>query len=297
MRFPRYAIALSLACGVHAAVPVVEGDVDPAALLQWVKYQKGIAANQKLSASKGFCMKCSDENSQYTGEPSTVPLYQVGNTTSGATFFEADMDVDCDGSKNGPCNVSHDPSHQPELSCECNADAGKLPFFVLPLGSRFNAGSRGIELGAVAACIYKDPKTGKVGLVYGPWLDEDGVSQEIGEASAYMAQQLGVDPNPETGGSDTGNTYIVFPGADAKLSGNDRLDHAKAMAAGIAAAKKVLAAFAVPTGLAPANARLDARKATLSVIQGRILFDGRGRDEGWFGMNGARLRMSPLLAR
>jgi hypothetical protein len=297
MRTHLLALAFLLSHGVQAATPVVEGDIDPALLLQWVKYQKGVAANLKLSASKGFCMKCSDENSQYTGEPSTVPLYQVGNSTSGATFFEADMDVDCDGSKNGPCNVSKDPSHQPELSCGCNADAGKLPFYVLPLGSRFNAGSRGIQLGAVAACIYKDPKSGKVGLMYGPWLDEDGVSQEIGEASAYMAQQLGVDPNPETGGSDTGNTYIVFPGPDARLTGNDRLDHAKAVAAGMAAAKKLLAAFAVPTRLSPAPARPAARANAFFMAQGRIRFPGADRDEAWFGMNGARLRVRPLPDR
>ena len=243
-----------LAASRAFAAPLVEGDVDPLKLLEWVKAQKAVAANMKLSASKGFCMKCSDENSQYTGEPSTVPLYQVGTTTTGATFFEADMDVDCDGSKSGPCNVSKDPSHQPELSCDCNADAGKVPFYVIPLGSRFNAGSRGIDLGAVAACIYKDPKTGAVSLAYGPWLDEDGVSQEIGEGSAYMAQLLGIDSNPDTGGSDNGNTYIVFPGSAAKLTGNDRMDHAKAIAAGVAAAKKLLADFPVAsTALARAG--------------------------------------------
>ncbi|GEM_PF-2304194 len=253
MRYAAIVFALISAHLARAAAPVVEGDVDPVKLLAWVQAQKAIAANVKLTASQGFCLKCSDANSQYTGEKPTVPLYQVGTTSTGATFFEADMDVDCDGSKTGPCNVSNDPSHQPQLSCGCNADAGKVAFFVIPLGNRFNAGSRGIALGSVAACIFKDPKTGVVGLIYGPWLDEDGVSQEIGEASAYMAQQLGVDPNPETGGSATGNTYIVFPGSAAKLTGDDRMDHAKAVAAGVAAAKHLLADFPVaPTGIAAA---------------------------------------------
>ncbi|MDB5049830.1 MAG: secreted protein [Fibrobacteres bacterium] len=300
MRHLFLAITLSAALRAFAA-PVVEGDVDPVKLLAWVKAQKAVSANVKLTASKGFCMKCSDENSKYTGEPSTVPLYQVGTTSTGASFFEADMDVDCDGSKSGPCNVSLDPSHQPELSCGCNADAGKLPFFVLPLGSRFNASSRGIELGAVAACIYKDPKTGAIGLMYGPWLDEDGVSQEIGESSAYMAQQLGVDPNPETGGSDTGNTYIVFPGSAAKLTGNDRLDHAKAVAAGMAAAKKLLADFpAGTTSLAPIASITSKSDASAPYLlqRGKVRLRAKGQSVvSIFSLNGSLLRIGIPAAR
>lgn len=246
MRYIYGLIALLLAGQVKAATPVIEGDVSPETLLQWVKEQKKISSNLKVPVSgktSGFCMKCSDENSKYTGEPMTVPLWQAGDATKGATFFEADQDVDCDGSHDGPCNVSTDPSHQPDLSCGCAANAGKLPFYVLPLGTRFNAGSRGIKLGQVGVGIYVDPSTKKVGMMYATWLDEDGVQQEIGESSAYMAQQMGVDPNPETGGSDTGNTWIVFPGAANLLSGDDRLNHAKALAVGVAAAKKLLQDF------------------------------------------------------
>jgi hypothetical protein len=246
MRYVSGVLALIMAGHVLAATPKIEGDVDPELLLQWVKEQKMIAANLKVPVvgkTSGFCMKCSDENSRYTGEKMTVPLWQAGDATKGATFFEADMDVDCDGSHEGACNTNKDPSHQNELSCNCNANAGQMPFFVIPLGTRFNAGSRGLALGTVAACIYKDPSTGKVGIIYAPWLDEDGVQQEIGEASAYTAQQLGIDPNPDTGGSDTGNTYIVFPGTANRLSGADRLNHSKALAVGMAAAKKLLQDF------------------------------------------------------
>jgi hypothetical protein len=246
MRHPAVILGLLAACRIGAAIPVVEGDVSAETLLQWVKEQKQISANLKIpvsGTSSGFCMKCSDENSKYTGEKMTVPLWQVGTTTSGATFFEADQDVDCDGSHDGPCNVSKDPSHQPDLSCGCNANAGKLPFFVLPLGTRFNASARGIKLGQVGVGIYVDPATKKVGMMYAPWLDEDGVQQEVGESSAYMAQQMGVDPNPETGGSDTGNTWIVFPGSANMLSGADRLDHAKALSVGLAAVHQLLKDF------------------------------------------------------
>jgi hypothetical protein len=290
----RYIAGLIAILGAHlwAATPVIEGDVDPVKLLEWVKYQKTISANLKVPVvgkTSGFCMKCSDENSKYTGEPMTVPLWQVGDKTKGATFFEADQDVDCDGSHDGPCNVSKDPSHQPELSCGCNANAGKLAFYVLPLGTRFNAGSRGLALGTVAAAIYKDPATGAIGMMYAPWLDEDGVQQEIGESSAYMAQQMGVDPNPETGGSDTGNTYIVFPGTGNMLTGNDRLDHAKALAIGIAAAKKLLADFPVAATrtLALRHGSLMARGG---LAQGRFV-TAQGGSLSVFSLNGETLRI------
>jgi hypothetical protein len=128
--------------------------------------------------------------------------------------------------------------------------------------------------------------------MYGPWLDEDGVSQEIGEASAYMARQLGVDPNPETGGSDTGNTYIVFPGPAALLTGNDRMDHAKAVAAGMAAARKLLADFpGASTSIAPIASKGDASTPYL-LQRGKVRLHGKGQSAiSIFNLNGSLLRI------
>ena len=70
------------------------------------------------------------------------------------------------------------------------------------------------------------------------------------------------------------------------------MDHAKAVAAGVAAAKKLLAAFPVS-----ARVRLEPAKVSRGGAwfpgRGKIRLEGTARSEGWFGMNGARLRLDP----
>jgi Fungal chitosanase of glycosyl hydrolase group 75 len=230
----------------------VEGNIDPLKLLAWVDTQKTVAANLVVRANgkdmnnggTGFCAQCSNDQSQPTAQKKTISLFQ----TDAAVFFEADMDIDCDGSNNGICGGT-DPSHQNQLSCDANVkcsmdnggpiDAAGTPFYVIPVGSPFNYSSRGIGIGQLAAVINR--KTNPVSIVYAPFLDEDGVSQEIGEASAYMASLLGVPNNPNTGGQDTGLAYIIFRGAAARFTSvADMANHQKAITTGQALAAALL---------------------------------------------------------
>jgi Fungal chitosanase of glycosyl hydrolase group 75 len=234
----------------HAAT--VEGNVDPAKLLAWVDSQKTIPANLAVLANgkdmnhggTGFCKQCSDANSQPTPQNKTISLY----ATSKAVFFEADMDIDCDGSNNGICSGT-DPSHQNQLSCDilgkCSMDnsgpidAAGTPFYVIPVDTPFSYKARGIAIGQIAAVINR--KSNPVSIVYAPFLDEDGVNQEIGEASAAMAGLLGVPNNPNTGGQDTGLVYIIFRGAGGRLTTiADMADHQKAITLGQALAADLI---------------------------------------------------------
>src|SRR5690349_7553374 len=103
----------------------VEGNVDAKQLLAWFDQQKAVPANLAVQANNkdmnnggtGFCIQCSDENSQPTPQKKTISLYQ----NSATVFFEADMDIDCDGTSTGICGGT-DPSHQGQLSCD---EAGK----------------------------------------------------------------------------------------------------------------------------------------------------------------------------
>jgi hypothetical protein len=74
---------------------------------------------------------------------------------------------------------------------------------------------------------------------YGVFGDE-GPSSIIGEASYAMASSLGIDPDPSTGGVDTGVAYIAFTGSDAVVPVIE--DHAMATALGEAKARALLAA-------------------------------------------------------
>jgi hypothetical protein len=154
----------------------------------------------------------------------------------GAYFWKADMDVDCDGKRTSACSESTDPWFQNQTSASDSKggwlDASTLPYVVIPLPStRFDYKAAGFRLGDVVAVIYK----GKV--EYGVFGDE-GPAGIIGEASYAMAKSLGIDPNPATGGTDSGVTYIAFPGSGAVVAPIE--DHAKAVALGQSLANKLL---------------------------------------------------------
>jgi hypothetical protein len=230
-----------------------EGNVDPVKLLAWVDQQKAISSNCIIRANgkdmnnggTGFCTQCSDENSNPVAQSKTISLFQSGSTI----FFDADMDIDCDGSDNGVCGGT-DPSHENMLSCDdigdCSVnnngpvDPSTTPFYVLPGGSPFNFTSRGIDVGQLAAVINR--RSNPVSITYGPLLDEDAVGQEIGEASAAMAQVLGIDNDPSNGGTDTGIVYIIFTGNAGRFTSiSDMANHQKAITTGQSLAAALIA--------------------------------------------------------
>jgi hypothetical protein len=105
---------------------------------------------------------------------------------------------------------------------------------VIPQSSNgFNYKTAGLKMGSVVAVIYGSK------VAYGI-LGDVGPAGVIGEASYAMAQQLGLNPSPTSGGADSGVTYIAFTGASAVVSKNE--DHAQAVTVGQAAANKVVQA-------------------------------------------------------
>ena len=168
---------------------------------------------QQLLAKTTSCNVAS--NGKYKKDSGVAATVNICSLT-GAFFWKADMDIDCDGKRTSVCNENTDPWYQPQTSAQDShghpLDASKLPYVVIPLpSSRFRYQQRGIHLGQVVAVIYN----GK--LKFGVFGDE-GPSSMIGEASNAMARALGIDSNPESGGVDSGVTYIVFTGNDAVAS-------------------------------------------------------------------------------
>jgi hypothetical protein len=167
----------------------------------------------ELSALTAHCN--SPSHGKYAtddGEPSNVSICKL----NGAYFWKADMDVDCDGQSTSQCNHKTDPWYQNQTSF--NQSNGKplvassLPYVVIPLpSSRFSYHTAGIHPGAVVAVIYN----GK--LSFGVFGDE-GPSNIIGESSYAMAKSLGINPDPENGGTDGTVTYIAFTGGGAVAS-------------------------------------------------------------------------------
>ncbi|MEO6954587.1 MAG: glycoside hydrolase family 75 protein [Polyangia bacterium] len=150
----------------------------------------------------------------------------------GAYFWRADMDIDCDGKQTAQCNIAADPSFSDQTSiADSNGnplDAAHLPYIVIPQASaRFDLSTAGIEQGALAIVLY----AGK--LSYGVFGDE-GPADIIGEGSYAMADSLGIDPDPATGGVDSGATYIVFTGKAAEVDPVESHDAAVMLGASLA---------------------------------------------------------------
>jgi hypothetical protein len=186
-----------------------------------------------LLAKLATCTKVGGDYATDSGGPATISI--CGRT--GAVSWKADLDVDCDGKQSAQCNLTADPAYQNQTSATDShgdpLDAAALPYVVVPLpSSRFDYAAAGLELGSVIAVIYQDR------LEYGVFGDE-GPAGIIGEASYAMASALGIDPDPSTGGTDSGVAYVAFTGPAAVVAPIE--DHAAATQLGITRVRALLA--------------------------------------------------------
>ena len=169
--------------------------------------------------------------SKDAGVRRTVPICSL----PGAVFWIADMDVDCDGGRSAACQ--RDPAYQRETSANDSRgrplDAATLPYVVIPLPSRgFDYRSAGLQLGSVVAVLYH----GRMAFaVFG----DEGPANIIGEGSYALAEVLGIDPHPVTGGADEDVIFIAFTGPDSTVASNE--DHAEAERLGRERALRLIA--------------------------------------------------------
>jgi hypothetical protein len=200
----------------------VDGSIDPTA-----------PTAAQLLGVLATCTKVGGNYATDEGGAQTIPICGLAS----AVFWKADLDVDCDGKPSSVCSAQTDSAFQAQTSAVDShgdyLDAATLPYVVVPLPSaRFDYTAGGLELGSVIAVIYQDK------VEYGVFGDE-GPTTIIGEASHRMAELLGIDPNPETGGADSGAAYIAFTGPSAVVTVIE--DHDEAVNIGITHARALLA--------------------------------------------------------
>lgn len=138
------------------------------------------------------------------GGPANIPV--CGK--NGAVFWQADMDIDCDGQPTDRCNATTDPWFQAATAFQqsdgAQLNSETLPFIVVPGASRiWDYNSSRIMGGTVAAVIYEDRVQYAV-------VGDTGPTGIIGEASYATAEALGINPDPSNGGVESGVTYILF---------------------------------------------------------------------------------------
>jgi hypothetical protein len=194
-----------------AAALLTAGSLPSGALGAPAAAREGSVSAAELLAAVGSCDQISigryrtDE-----GAAATVPVCG----TDGAVFWQADMDIDCDGRRSAECNEDTDPWFHDDTAFHQSdgqpLSSGTLPYVVVPSpGATWDYRSAGIRGGGVAAVIHGDRVQYAV-------VGDTGPSGIIGEASYATAEALGIDPDPVSGGTGSGVTYILFP--DSRVS-------------------------------------------------------------------------------
>ncbi|MFG2603024.1 glycoside hydrolase family 75 protein [Streptomyces sp. NPDC048514] len=167
--------------------------------------QEGSVSAADLLAKVQSCSQISSGKYKTDDETSaTIPV--CGK--NGAVFWKADMDIDCDGQRTTNCNEDRDPWYQDDTAFHQSdgkpLKAETLPYVVVPSSSSiWNYSGAGIKGGGVVAVVYGNKVEYAV-------VGDTGPTKIIGEASYATAKALGIDPDPETGGTDSGVTYILF---------------------------------------------------------------------------------------
>ena len=172
---------------------------------------QGPSADELRAQTETCGTQVSDgEYPERVGQDPSVPVCQKGE----AIFWKSGMTIDCDGQRTDECNENTDQYFQPQTSCPQSDGeyliASELPFVVVPLPSSiWDAQASGIDCGTVVAVVHEDR------VVYGVMGDR-GPDGQIGEGSYALAEQLGIDPDPSTGGiSGRVVDYIAFPDVTA----------------------------------------------------------------------------------
>jgi hypothetical protein len=193
--------------------------------------QEGSVEASALLAKASGCSQISTGSYRADARaPANIPV--CGK--DGVVFWEADMDIDCDGRRTSKCNEMTDPWFQGTTafpqSDGAQLNAETLPFIVVPSAGRiWDHRASGIRGGTVAAVIYE-------GRVVYAVVGDTGPGEVIGEASYATAEALGINPDPRGGGVASGVTYILFK--DVEVAPIE--SHSAAASLGDAAARRFL---------------------------------------------------------
>ncbi|MCP3797787.1 glycoside hydrolase family 75 protein [Allokutzneria sp. A3M-2-11 16] len=221
----RFAVAV-LAVTAASAFTTAHAGAQPAELAAGPT-----AAQVKAAVAKCTKQLSSGKYAHDAGGSSTVPVCK----TKDAVHWKADFDIDCDGQVTTKCNKQTDPYFQPETAWQQSngkhLNSAALPFVVVPgISSRWSWKAAGITGGTVAAVVYKDK------LVYAV-VGDIGPTAIIGEGSYRLAELLGINPHPSTGGiGGSVVDFVLFPGVKASQIENQT----SAQTLGAAAATKLV---------------------------------------------------------
>jgi len=184
--------------GTCAKMPVLDGDPMIAKLL-------AIASQSKCTGANVVSKHTYNKEGGGGGTANICKL-------TGAVYYESGMNIDCDGLADS-CSPQHCPSDDPTNQAQTSftdaqgkfLSAGLTPYVVIPTDFTYT----GLDTnngGNVIAVIYNNKLEFAV-------FGDTGPNNIIGEAAYATANDLGIPPDPATGGTSGPVTYIVFTGA------------------------------------------------------------------------------------
>lgn len=196
-------VAIAAAVVPVAAQAEVEVEVEPTVAGPTADQLRERVTGCETQVSEGLY-------AERVGMDQDIPVCGTGK----AVHWKSGMTIDCDGQPTDVCNADTDPSFQPETAFQQSDGqpliASELPYIVLPLPSDiWNYADAGLDGGTVVVVVYEDK------AVYGV-VGDLGPDGQIGEASYAMADALGINPDPSSGGVEGKVVdYIAFPGITA----------------------------------------------------------------------------------
>lgn len=136
----------------------------------------------------------------------------ITESKNGKVSWTAKAAIDCDGSD----NRHHDPCWQPDTTLRHHGrsiDAESVPYVVVP--PLVVRGVRGVVMGCHA--VVTNLKLNKTTVAV---VADVGPRRKIGELSCECARRIGLDGNPNHGGTDDPCIlYEIFPGTPALVDG------------------------------------------------------------------------------
>jgi hypothetical protein len=183
--------------GTCAKIPVINGGQLVAALLARASPSKCTGAN--IVSSHAYAKE--------GGGGGTANICKL----AGAVYYASGMNIDCDGLADS-CMPQHCPSDDPTNQKQTSftdakgqfLSAGLTPYVVIPSDFTY-PGLDTSNGGNVVAVIYQNQLEFAV-------FGDTGPNTIVGEASYATANNLGISPDPATGGTSGPVTYIVFTG-------------------------------------------------------------------------------------
>lgn len=137
-------------------------------------------------------------------------LLYISEDGTEVVMFIADADIDCDGTGGNP---HHDPYFQPDTRLHNHGKAlcaEKDLYVVVP--PVIITKTKGVVMGCKAICYNQ-----KTGLKVAGVVGDSGPRSKVGEVSVAMAEALGLNGNPNTGGtSEHIIQYTLYPGVAAE---------------------------------------------------------------------------------